>query len=290
MVATRGLMKTLDLDTVRAFVLTAELQSFTRAAQALDSTQSAVSLKLRKLEAQLGRRLLERTPRQVRLSAEGALFLESARELIAAHERAIASFEVEERRLVVGISHQLVGAELPSMLRRLGESDPKLRIELRAGGSREIVQSYDAGELDAALVLQAEDPRHKGEKLFDEAFAWIGAAGWLPQPDQPLPLSTQGASCSIRAAAVAALDHAGIAWTEAFVGKGAAMVGAAAAAGLAVAVMARRAAPAGTEDLGARLSLPTLPTQDAVLYSALHDRRSRAALRTLADAFRTMAI
>jgi DNA-binding transcriptional LysR family regulator len=68
------------------------------------------------------------------------------------------------------------------------------------------------------------------------------------------------------------------------------MVGAAAAAGLAIAVMARRAAPAGTEDLGERLSLPTLPAQEAVLYSALHDRRSRAALRTLADAFRTMAI
>lgn len=283
-------MKTLDLDTVRAFVLTAELQSFTRAAQALDSTQSAVSLKLRKLEAQLGRRLLERTPRQVRLSAEGALFLTSARELIAAHERAIASFEIEERRLIVGISHQLVGAELPGMLRRLGESDPKLRIELRAGGSREIVQSYDAGELDAALVLQAAAPHHKGERLFDEAFAWIGAAGWHPQEGQPLPLSTQGASCSIRAAAVAALDRAGIAWTEAFVGKGAAMVGAAAAAGLAIAVMARRAAPAGTQDLGSQLSLPALPTQEAVLYSALHDRRSRAALRTLADAFRTMAI
>ncbi|MFK2902665.1 LysR family transcriptional regulator [Dyella ginsengisoli] len=283
-------MKTLDLDTVRAFVLTAELHSFTRAAQALDSTQSAVSLKLRKLEAQLGRRLLERTPRQVRLSAEGALFLESARELIAAHERAIASFEIEERRLIVGISHQLVGAELPGMLRRLCESDPKLRIELRAGGSREIVQSYDAGELDAALVLQAAAPHHKGERLFDEAFAWIGAAGWHPREGQPLPLSTQGASCSIRAAAVTALDRAGIAWTEAFVGKGAAMVGAAAAAGLAIAVMARRAAPAGTEDLGSRLSLPELHTQEAVLYSALHDRRSRAALRTLADAFRTMAI
>jgi hypothetical protein len=34
-------MKSLDLDAVKAFVLTAELQSFTRAADALDSTQSA---------------------------------------------------------------------------------------------------------------------------------------------------------------------------------------------------------------------------------------------------------
>ena len=47
-------MKVLDLDAVRAFVLVADLHSFTRAADALDTTQSAVSLKLKRLEAHLG--------------------------------------------------------------------------------------------------------------------------------------------------------------------------------------------------------------------------------------------
>ena len=70
--------KALDLDAVKAFVFIADLQSFTRAAQTLATTQSALSLKLRRLEEQLGRRLLERTPRQVRLSAEGSLFLQAA--------------------------------------------------------------------------------------------------------------------------------------------------------------------------------------------------------------------
>ena len=76
--ASSNATKPLDLSAVRAFVLTADLQSFTRAAEALDSTQSAVSLKLRQLETQLGRRLLERTPRHVRLSAEGAAFLDAS--------------------------------------------------------------------------------------------------------------------------------------------------------------------------------------------------------------------
>ncbi|MFC4763917.1 LysR family transcriptional regulator [Dyella koreensis] len=282
-------MKTLDLDAIKAFVLTAELQSFTRAAQALDSTQSAVSLKLRRLEQQLGRRLLERTPRQVRLSAEGAAFLEAARELIGAHERAIASFEVEQRRLVIGISHQLVSAELPGMLRRMSDHDPNLLIELRAAGSVEIADAYDEGKLDAALVLQPGDKRRNGDKLYDETFAWIAAADWQPRTGQPLPLSTQGASCSIRNAAVRTLDLAGIPWTEVFIGKGAAMVGAAAAAGLAIAVLPRRSAPPHTVDVGASLSLPELPTHEVVLYSALHDRRSRAALGTLAAAFKSLA-
>lgn len=281
-------MKALDLDAVKAFVLIADMQSFTRAAQALDTTQSAISLKLRRLEDQLGRRLLERTPRQVRLSAEGAVFLDAARSLVGAHERAVTSFHVEQRRLTIGISHQIVGSELPALLRRMNEHDPNLLIEMRVAGSREVMQAYEDGALDAALVLQPENRRDQGETLFSESFAWIAAANWKLQSGHPLPLSTQGESCSIRAGAVRALDQAGIPWTEVFIGKGAAVVGAAAAAGLAVAVIARRTAPSGTVDIGPALSLPKLPRQDVVLYTALNDRRSRHAMRSLATAFESL--
>ena len=64
-------MRALDIEAVQAFVLTADFKSFTRAAEAMDTTQSAVSLKIKRLEDGLGRRLLERTPRLVRLSADG---------------------------------------------------------------------------------------------------------------------------------------------------------------------------------------------------------------------------
>lgn len=282
-------MKALDLDAVKAFVFIADLQSFTRAAEALDTTQSALSLKLRRLEDQLGRRLLERTPRQVRLSAEGGVFLDAARSLVGAHERAMASFQVEQRRLTIGISQLIVGSELPALLRRMNEHDPHLLIEMRVAGSREVMQAYEDGALDAALILQADNRRQQGETIFTENFAWIGVPNWKLRPGQSLPLSTQGESCGIRAAAVRALDQAGIPWTEVFIGKGAAVVGAAAAAGLAIAVMARRTAPGGTIDVGSALSLPSLPSQDVVLYSALNDRRSRHALRTLAEAFKSLS-
>lgn len=73
----------LDLDTVRAFVLVADLASFTRAADALGTTQSAVSLKLKRLEAQLGKPLLARTPRTVKLAPDGETFLPAARALLS---------------------------------------------------------------------------------------------------------------------------------------------------------------------------------------------------------------
>lgn len=276
----------LDIAAVKAFVLAAQLRSFTRAGEALGISQAAVSLKLRRLEEQLGHRLLERTPRLVRLSAEGAAFLEAARTLVVSHDLALAAFRVEPRRLVLGINHLLVGGELPSLLRRLSDLDAGLRIEMRVGATGELMQAYERGELDAALVLRPPEKRKQGKAAFAESFFWFAAPGWQPPAGRPLPLATQGDPCRIRAAAVRALERAGIAWEEVFIGKGAAILGAAVAGGMAVAALPARAAPAGAVDVAAALSLPKLPAQEVMLYSALNDRRSREALRMLTLALR----
>jgi DNA-binding transcriptional LysR family regulator len=91
----------LDLDAVQAFIHIAELGSFTRAAEAMQTTQAAVSLKLKRLEGRLGFRLVERTPRSVQLSARGAAFLELARELLEVHDRALAIFARARQRLTI---------------------------------------------------------------------------------------------------------------------------------------------------------------------------------------------
>jgi DNA-binding transcriptional LysR family regulator len=57
-------MTALDIPTVQAFLLVAELESFTRAAEALGTTQAAVSMKLQRLESALGKRMAERSPQR----------------------------------------------------------------------------------------------------------------------------------------------------------------------------------------------------------------------------------
>ncbi len=79
--------------------------------------QSAVSLKLKRLEAHLGKQLLERTPRVVRLSVDGKAFLGAARELLGAHERALGSLSVERRRLALGLSEHVAGPILAALAR-----------------------------------------------------------------------------------------------------------------------------------------------------------------------------
>ncbi len=278
-------MKTLDVEAVQAFVLVADLNSFTRAAEAMDTSQSAVSLKIKRLEDGLGRRLLERTPRRVRLSAEGSAFLGAARHLVAAHQSAVGAFAVEHRRIIVGISHHLVGTDLAGLLKRMNASDPGLVMELHIDASRSVLEAFDVGALDAAIVLGHDARRRGGEVLFEEQFGWMAAPDFRRQPGEPLRLATQAEPCSVRAMAISALDAAGISWTEVFVGGGVATIGAAVFAGLAVAALARRVAPAGTIDLGPRLGLPPLPSREVILHSKLSDPGTRRALRTLGAAF-----
>src|SRR5438270_324566 len=105
----------LDLDAVQAFICIADFGSFTRAAEVLETTQAAVSLKLKRLETRLGWRLVERTPRYVQLSARGAAFLEHARELLETHDRALGALASARQRLTIGISDR-VAALAPRMV------------------------------------------------------------------------------------------------------------------------------------------------------------------------------
>jgi DNA-binding transcriptional LysR family regulator len=283
-------MRALDIEAVQAFVLTADFKSFTRAAEALDTTQSAVSLKIKRLEDGLGRRLLERTPRLVRLSADGNAFLAPARQLIAAHHGAIGSFGLEQRRLIVGISHHIVGPELPMLLKRMGSAEPSLVLEMRVATSREVLDDFDRGAIDAAIVLSHDNRRRGGETILEEAFGWMAAPDFEHHPGAPLRLATQAEPCSVRSMAVDALKDAGIAWTEVFVGGGIATTGAAVSAGLAVAALGRRVAPSGTIDVGAKFDLPPLPSRDVVLHSNVTDRAPKTSLKTLAATIRATGI
>jgi DNA-binding transcriptional LysR family regulator len=283
-------MKALDIEAVQAFLLVADMKSFTRAAEALDTTQSAISLKIKRLEDGLGQRLLERTPRLVRLSAEGTSFLGPARALVAAHQGALASFAVTPRRLAVGISDHIVGAELPIILKRMNGMEPSLVVEMRVAASRDVLDDFDRGALDAAIVLRHDDRRRDGEVILEEAFGWMAAPDFEHRPGERLRLATQSEPCSVRSMAIAALDASAIPWTEVFVGGGVAAIGAAISAGLAVAALGRRVAPPGTVDVGPRFGLPKLPTRDVMLHARLSDPQARRSLNTLCAAIRSTAM
>jgi DNA-binding transcriptional LysR family regulator len=275
----------LDLDAVQAFVRIAELGSFTRAAEAMRSTQAAVSLKLKRLEERFGCRLIERTPRYVQLSAQGAAFLEHARELLAVHDRALAVFAGARQRLTIGISDHVAGPELPALIARMNVH-PQLLIEIRIGSSGDLLQSFDRRELDTVIV-RLEAGRSDGEIITEEKFGWFASPSWQHRAGESLPLATMAEPCGVRALAGQLLDAAGVPWTEIFVGGGVAAVAAAVMAGLGVAALAPRMLPFGAVDVGPKLGLPDLPRLPVLLHTRVKDGRPRDALAALSAAFRS---
>jgi DNA-binding transcriptional LysR family regulator len=279
---------TLDIPTVQAFLLVAELQSFTRAAEALGTTQAAVSMKMQRLEAVVGKRLVERSPRAVRLTADGATFLPNARALIEAHNRALASEQPTRQQLSLGISDHAAGPELVPLLERLGTVSSQLSFAVTIGFSRDLLDAYDAGKLDAVIVRQ-EAGRRGGEKLAEDSFGWFASPRLKWRRGESLRLATLAPPCGVRALAVRALDRAGIEWDEAFIGGGVTAVVAAALAGLGVTPLARRIAPPGMIDIGPQEGLPPMPRSKVMLHSKVGDPAKLGALRTLAAAFRSAA-
>lgn len=121
-------------DQYRVFLQVAEMASFIKAAHALGLPRASVSAAVQELEAQVGARLLHRTTRQVRLSADGAQLLERLRPLLAEVEDIDQLFQAGQRqasgRLNVDmpsrIARRLVAPALPALLRR----HPRLQLSL----------------------------------------------------------------------------------------------------------------------------------------------------------------
>ncbi len=114
------------LDQYRAFIQVAEMGSFIKAAHALGIPRASISAAIRKLEASMGARLLHRTTRQVRLTADGVQLLERVRLVLAEAEEIDHMFHASQRKVAGRLSvdmpsriaRRLVAPALPGLLRR----------------------------------------------------------------------------------------------------------------------------------------------------------------------------
>ncbi|HYC01850.1 MAG TPA: LysR family transcriptional regulator [Azospirillaceae bacterium] len=266
-------MTSLDIDQLRAFTLAADLRSFTAAGESLGATQSAVSLRIGKLESALGVRLLARTPRSVALTPEGRRFLEQARSILELHDRVLADYRgaPARRRVRLALSDHAVGPDLAEILRRLRQLLPGIVPEVEMGFSSAMRERFAAGEADAAIVRQ-DAGRMEGRELFEEALLWAAAEGFEPEPGAPVPLVVLDGPCGVRSAAVRALEEAGLPWRVAFLGRSVSALIAAMQAGLGIMPLAASHLPEGCAPVA---GLPALPRDRIVLHTRLEDPTRR---------------
>ena len=221
-----------DTVLLRTFVAICDSGSFTKAAREVNLTQSAVSLHVKRLEDQVGSRLIVRNARGVRLTEQGEVLLSYARRILALYKEAEHRLGRDSGGLIrIGAPEYFDLHTLSSLLGQFSARYPAVRLQVELGIGPDISALLDEGELDLAIVSN-EIREGDGVSLCRERRVWAAGRAMRLDPDEPAPLALYPPFCRWRQLALEQLDRAGRAWTLVIQSAGTAGILAALEAGL----------------------------------------------------------
>lgn len=208
----------LEIDLARTFVAICEAGNFSKAAERVHRTPSAVSLQVKKLEETLGRDLFRREARSVSLTGDGEMLLGYARRLLKLNDEAMARFLAPpiEGKVRFGAPYDSGIFAVPGFLKRFASTHPHVEVDVKLDSSAALRRRCEAGELDLVLFTGEENNSLPAEAVYGEALVWIGLKHGEAVRRKPLPLALADQGCSWRAMALGALDAAGIAYRVAY--------------------------------------------------------------------------
>jgi DNA-binding transcriptional LysR family regulator len=173
----------ITLRQLRAFTAVARYASFTRAAQSLHLSQSAVSLLVRELEHQLDARLFERG-RQLLLTDLGAEFQRSANRVLDDLDLAVANLrgarDARRRVLRLAVGHLLALTLVPEVVAGFRRDHPDIHVTLVDCPVEQVGPRVAAGEVDAgigSIDAEAGHPDLRVDLLFRDSIHVASAAG-----------------------------------------------------------------------------------------------------------------
>jgi DNA-binding transcriptional LysR family regulator len=249
----------LDLDALRSFVAIADTGGFTAAGELLGRTQAAMSLKIKKLEETLGRRVFARTSRSLKLTRDGEMLLGYARRLLELNDEAVRRFAEPEAsgEIRLGVVEYFVPAHLPGVLARFARIYPRVHIDVKVGMSSSLTDALDAGQLDL-VIAKRDDGETRGRVIWRESMEWVASPDFPIDAGAPLPFCALPPPCVFRARGLAALKATGRSWRVVYTSESGMSVLAAARAGLGIAVTGMSTIGAGLRRLGAAEGFPPL--------------------------------
>ncbi len=261
----------LDVDQLRTFVAIADTGSFTRAADIVHKTQSAVSMQMKRLEERLDKPIFVREGRQSRLTEDGERLLDYARRIVKLSGEALSALaDVDLAGHVrLGLPDDYADRYLPEILARFSRSNPKVEVTVVCEPTPNLVASLNGGGLDLAIVTHT-DRRGPATIVRQEQLLWVTASNSMVHEEDTLPLALGRPTCNWRRAAFERLDAVGRGYRVLYASWNSTAVGAAVLAGLAVSVLPESAIRPGMRILGPSDGFPPLPSIKIALLKNVH--------------------
>ncbi|CAG8998331.1 MAG: HTH-type transcriptional regulator HdfR [Candidatus Celerinatantimonas neptuna] len=214
------LTELLEMDVLRTFIAIAETGSFSRAAELVFRSPAALSMQIKRLEAQLNQPLFVRSARKVYLTDAGEQLLSYAKRLIKINLEAVGRFNQPqlEGEIELGISSCIDVQFLSNVLSEFACTHPAVLVHVVVESSVKLTQMVDQGKLDLALVVSGN--RHqdleRGKVVYSESLVWAMREKGMAVERTPLPLALDGPGCLWRKSAIDALAEQGIEYRIAY--------------------------------------------------------------------------
>jgi DNA-binding transcriptional LysR family regulator len=250
----------LDSDLLRTFLTVARHGSVTRGASALNRTQSAVSIQIKRLEESLAVALFHRRSRGVSLTEAGERLLPAAERITADLDRTARAFRADPvgGLVRVGIPDEYGSRVLPLILADFTARYPAVEVQVRCGFSVEYPDAIARGELDLA-VFADDRPAPGADRLMTDPTVWVASRPYQCRADEPVPLALFDRACWWRQSAIDALEAAGQPYRLVFSSESVAGIKAAVGGGLAVGVLGRSTVDSDMQVLDSQYGFPALP-------------------------------
>lgn len=271
----------LDTVTLQCFLAVADTGSFTKAADRVGRTQSAISQQIAKLENLVGKPLLNRG-KEFSLTTEGEIFLGYAKQMYLLHRESLDRFKEPdlEGEIRFGLPEDFATVILSDVLVDFSRLHPRILLNVECDLTINLLDGFKAGKFDL-ILMKMTPPKTFLEQtsLWKEPVKWIGKPELLPviNENTVVPLVLSPRPCVYRESAIHALEKAGIKWRLAYTSPSYAGKMAAVKAGLGITIIQETMIP----DYLKQLENKTLPLLADIPISLLKKQNSNKAIESL---------
>ena len=251
----------LDVDQLKTLIAIVDTGSFTRAADVVFKTQSAVSMQMKRLEERIGRPIFLRDGRGAKLTEDGERLLDYARRIVHISREAVSAFSGDALtgRVRLGLPDDYAERYLPEILARFSRSNPFVEVTVVCEPSDYLTDLVARDEVDLAIITHTSR-KPAGEVIRQEPLMWVTSQRAMTHEEETLPLALSHPACVWREAAIAKLEEIGRPHRVLYSSRNFAAIGAAVLAGLAVTVLPESAIRSGMRVLGTAEGFPALPS------------------------------